>query len=141
MGYLTPLKTKFEALRESTPGIVKLVFDDLSTINSDSSNVYPLMLLKPPVAESNKDDRDLQYSFLEIDCFIFKPLMSDDVNHWTVLFDECNDLMTTFLRQLFASQPHYVLNGAVKITPGHYQHNANLVGCRAQFKLRVHNGC
>lgn len=139
MGYLTDLKTKVAGLIVNIPGIKQFVFDDLSAVNGDSQQDYPLLLLKPPVADIA--DRIMEYSVCDIDMFVFTPELSDDLSHWTNDYDACHSLMIELLRQLFQCEPSYILVGSVKITPGHMQHNAKLIGARAQFKLRIYNGC
>ncbi len=139
MGYLTDLKDKIEELRLNIPEIKKFVFDDLSAVNSDSQAEYQLLLLKPPTQDN--DNSLLEYGVCDVDMFVFAPELSDEVQDWTRQYDECHSSMVKLLRALFACQPNYVLVGGTKITPGHMQHNAKLIGARAQFKLRVYNGC
>jgi len=139
MATLTKLKEKFESINADIPAIKKTVFDDLSQINADSTDVYPLMLIKPPAGDYQS--RELTYKELEMEVFVFEPQASDDPKHWTEQWDELEDLAVKSLRVLFASQPEYVLVGKCKFTPGHYQHNAQLTAVRASFTLRVFNSC
>ena len=135
------LITPVDGVTEGIPDIKKIVFDDLSAINADSQDDYPLALIKPPVSSSKQDDRALQYSFCDMDVFMFAEQLTNESDPWTATYDKAFKLMRKMLQGLFTSQPKYVLVGECKITPGHMQHNGKLIACRAQFKLRIFNEC
>ena len=139
MATLTPLKDKIKSIVDGIESIKLFVYDDLSQVNADSQAIYPLLLLKPPVGEYQEDI--LNYKIFDVDMFVFIPEMNDNTDKWTEIADKCEDLMIQVLRELFTSQPDFCLSGKLKTSPGHLQHNAKLVGCRAQFKLRVFNPC
>lgn len=139
MATLIKLKEKIEEINEAIPQIKKTVFDDLSRVNGYSSDVYPLMLVKPPVGDYQS--RELTYKEMDMEVFMFKPELSDDPTHWTEQWDELEDLTVKSLRQLFQCQPDYVLMNKPKFTPGHFQHNALLLAVKAEFKLRIFNAC
>ena len=137
--YLTDLKNTFQGIVDDIEGIKYFIFDDLSKVNADSKKDFPLLLVKPPSSESDTDI--LEYSFMDVDMFMFAPELSDDTMDWTEQYDECHALMLLTLRTLFAMQPTYQLVGKVKHDVGHMQHNDKLIGSRARFKLRIYNGC
>ena len=138
MGILLTIENKLKDAVETVIGIKKYVFDDLSTINADSTDEYPLLLFKPPTSKS--PDRTLEYEIMNMDLFVFDTNMSDDIHKWTEVYDVCHNLLHDVLKELFADTT-FVLTGEVTYSLGRMQHNANLVGARAQFQLRVYYGC
>lgn len=139
MATLTTLSDKLKAITALYPADIKqTVFDDLSKVNGDLAE-FPLILIKPPVGDYS--DRDMNYKILNMDMFAFELELDASYEHWTKTWDKCEDVLVKVLRDLFADTPNYVLVGNVIFTPGHLQHNAKLIGARAQFKLRVFNPC
>lgn len=140
MNTQTTIKEKVQQLVDETEGKIKqFIFDDLSQINAKSKTSYPLLLLKPTNMEGK--DRSLEYFSGDIDLFLFTPELMKDEKHWTEKWDELESLLVPLLRSWFADAPTYVLESGVKISCGHFQHNAALIGVRAQFKLRLFYGC
>lgn len=139
-GTLIDLKNKIKSYVTLIEPIKQFIMDDLSAINSNSQNEYPVLIMKPP--QSIFQDRIMEYQTYDMDMFLFQPELSDDLDHWTEKWDECQDLLRSVLKLLFADNPGYVLvDNNIQIGIGHFQHNDKLIGARAQFKLRVYYGC
>ena len=141
MKLLTTLNEDFKAIIIEVGTIKQCIFDDLSSINADSQADYPLLLVKPPLEDGLDEDRTFEFTQCNMDLFLFDTHFSDKETEWISTYDDCRELLIESLKKLFAMHPKYVLVGNLKITPGHMEHNANLIAARAQFKLRVYNGC
>jgi len=140
MNTQTTIKNKIQELVNATEGQIKtVIFDDLSQVNAKSKTEYPLLLLKPTNMEAK--DRSLEYFSGDIDLFLFTPELVKDEKHWTEKWDELEKILVPLLRSWLADVPTYVLESTVKVSCGHFQHNAALIGIRAQFKLRLFYGC
>lgn len=138
-GTLITLMEKIKSVQATIDPIKRFVFDDLSQINNDSQNEYPLLLVKPP---QSTFDSIMEYQIYDVEMYVFDVELSNDVDHWTKKWDACQDHLRRVVQGILADRPSYVLvDNTVSIQLAHMQHNDKLIGAKASFKLRVYYGC
>lgn len=141
------LKNKLIEIGETETAIETVVFDDLSSINTNRQKKYPVLLVKP--SNSITNNFSITSNTQQLDEYIieFYALTSWNNEEKKTIpleqrYKEMIEIGDNFIRSFLedGGNEYYLFgNKTITRTNGHHQHVDQLVGTKFSFTLRVSN--
>jgi len=127
---------KVEALEKGLAAVKTFFFDDPSQMNEPDQQMRT-MLLKP-MDSVRQADPDRDYIHYSIDYFLFDLEGDTKGEEWAVIWESIQDDVIAINKGIVDNNADIVeIVGDISFTLGHDFHNANLLGVRSQYILRV----
>jgi hypothetical protein len=141
MATLTAIIARFSDNVDASGTIKTFVFDDLTATNADRAKQYPLALLKPgfsTIDDVTKPTGTMETHDLRLyvmDTFHqLEQKQKSEVEKW----DELKAMGLALIRNVQDRSTYKLVPASVRCTPGHYQHNDDLMVVMFEFKLSAH---